>query len=239
MLRRKQWDHSRCPCCAASDETTQHVLQCPNPGLRQVYDVGIASLRQWLTHMHTNPNISACFCDTLQDLSHCDFPFFAALGYTLAAQDQAAIGSFCTSMGCLALSWKPLQAQYLQSIGSLRSTSRWFAQFARKLLELSHSIWQYRNSVLHAQNEQGRAAALGPLQSQIDLQFSLGIRDLLPADQVYISWFSPISLRRLPLPDQERWLAAIQLAREHGRASLSSELSSMRRRMYAFLGRDN
>ncbi len=239
MLRRKQWDHSNCPCCAAPDETTQHVLQCPDPGLRQMYGAGIASLRQWLTHMHTDPQISACFCDTLLDPSHRDFPFFAAPGYTLAAQDQAAIGSFCTLMGCLAHAWKPLQARYLQSIGSLQSTSCWFAQFACKLLEFSHTIWQYRNSVLHAQNEQGRAAALGHLQSQIDLQFSLGTRDLLPADQVYISQFSLPSLHRLPLPDQECWLAAIQLAREHGWASLSSELSSMRRRMYAFLGRDN
>jgi len=217
----------------------QHVLQCPDPSLRQVYCAGIASLRQWLTHMHTDPHISACFCDTLLDTSQQAFPFFASPGYTLAAQDQASIGNFCTSMGCLAQAWKPLQAQYLKSIGSLRSTSHWFAQFARKLLEFSHSIWSYRNSVLHAQNEQGRAAALRHLQSQIDLQFSLGTRDLLPADHVYISRFSTILLRRLPLPDQERWLAAIQLAREHGRASLSSELSSMRRCMYTFLGRDN
>jgi len=215
MLCHKQWDHSKCPCCTLPDETTQHVLQCLDPSLCQAYHSGVASLCQWLTSMHTDPHILACFCDPLLDTSHWEFPFFASLGYTLAAQDQATISKFCTSMGCLAHSWKPLQAQYLKSIGSLWSTSCWFAQFVRKLMELSHSLWRYCNSVLHAQNEQGCASALLQLQSQINLQFSLGIHDLLPADQVYITWFSNTLLRCLPLPDQESWLAAVQLTREH------------------------
>jgi len=145
----------------------------------------------------------------------------------LAAQDQAAISKFCTSMGCLAHSWKPLQAQHLKSIGSRWSTSCWFAQFARKLIKFSHSLWIYRNLVLHAQNEQGHTATLLTLQAQIDLQLALGLQDLLPADQVYITCFSKNLLSALPLPDQEHWLAAVQLAWEHGRASLSLELSSM------------
>jgi len=166
--------------------------------------------------MHTDPHIVACFCNTLLDTSHCEFPFFTSPGYTLATQDQAAIGKFCTSMGCLAHSGKPLQAQHLKSIGSRWSTSRWFAQFARKLIEFSHSLKVYRNSVLHAQNEQGHAAALLPLQTQIDLQFALGLQDLLPAGQVYVTCFSKNLLSALPLPNQECWLAAVQLAQEHG-----------------------
>jgi len=65
------------------------------------------------------------------------------------------------------------------------------------------------------------------LQTQIELQFALGLQELLLANQVYVTRFSKNLLSALPLPDQERWLAAVQLAREHGRASLSSELSSM------------
>jgi len=211
----------------------QHVLQCLDPGLRQVYQSGVDSLCQWLTRMHTDPHIVACFCDTLLDISHHEFPFFASPGYTLAIIDK-----FYTSMGCLAHSWKPLQAQYWKSIGSHWSTSRWFAQFARKLIKLSHSLWVYRNSVLHTQNKQGRAAALLTFQTQIDLQFSLGLQDFLAADQVYVTRFSKNSLSALPLPNQEHWLATVQLAWEHGHASRSLELSSMRRCMHAFLGLD-
>jgi len=238
MLRRKQWDHSNCPCCALPDETSRHVLLCSNPGARQVYSLGIASLRQWLEHMQTDPHITGCLCDTLLDASHRDFTFFASPGYTLAASDQTSIGTFCTSLGCVARSWLPIQAQYFQSIGSRRSTSRWCAQLARKLMEFSHSLWVHRNSVLHAQNEQGRTAALSALRSQVDFQFSLGTADLLAADQVYVTRFSPASLSALAIPDQERWLSAIRLAREHGRTLISSELSSMRRNMATFLGRD-
>jgi len=239
MLRWKQWTHSQCPCCALPDETSQHVLLCMDPGLHRVYCSGIDSLRLWLTRMNTDPQIMACLCDTLIDSAHRDFPFFASPGYTMAATDQAAIGSFSTLMGCLARSWQSLQAQYLLSVGSRWSTSRWSAQLSRKLIEFSHSIWAYRNSVLHAQNEQGRATALATLQTQIKLQFALGLQDLLPADHVYVTRFSPTSLATLPLSNQERWLATVQLARDHGRTSLSSELSSMRRRMHTFLGLDN
>jgi len=189
--------------------------------------------------MSTDPQIVACLCDTLIDSAHRDFPFFASPGYTMATNDQAAIGVFCTQMGCLARSWQPLQAQYLQSVGSRRSISRWSAQLSRKLIEFSHSVWMYRNSVLHAQNEQGHAITLTTLHSQIELQFALGLQNLLPADHVYITHFSQQALYALPIPDQERWLAAMHLAREHGRASLSSELSSMRRCMHTFLGLDN
>ncbi len=175
----------------------------------------------------TDPHIIKCFCDTLLDASHQDFTFFASPGYTSAAKDQASIGTFCTSLGCLACSWVPLQAQYLKSIGSCWFTSRWCSQFACKLVELTHSLWVHRNSVLHAQNEQGWTAALSVLWTQIELQFSLGTSDLLTTDHVYITHFSPTSLTTLPIPNQECWLAAIQLAREHGRASLLSELSLM------------
>jgi len=168
MLCHKQWDHSNCPCCMLPDETSQHVLLCPNPGIRQAYSSGIASLHQWLERMYTDPHIIECFCDTLLDASHRDFTFFASPGYTSAAKDQASIGTFCTSLGCVACSWIPLQAQYLKSIGFRRSTSRWCAQLACKLIELTHSLWVHRNSVLHAQNEQGRTAACSALWTQVD-----------------------------------------------------------------------
>jgi len=235
MLRRKQWDHSSCPCCALPDETSCHVLLCSNPGVWQVYSSGIASLRQWLECMQTDPHITECFCDTLLDASHRDFTFFASPGYTLAATDQTSISLFCTSLRCVAHSWLPLQAQYFKSIGSNQSTSRWCAQLACKLLEITHFLWVHCNLVLHAQNEQGRTAALAALRTQVDFQFSLGTANLLAADQVYIMRFSPASLTALAIPDQERWLSAICLAREHGRTLISSELSSMRRNMATFL----
>ncbi len=162
--------------------------------------------------MQTDPHIIECFCDTLLDASHRDFTFFASPGFTSAATDQTSIGLFCTSLGCVASSWIPLQANYFKSIGSHRSTSRWCTQLARKLIKLTHSLWVHRNLVLHAQNEQGRTAALAALRTQIDFQFSLGTADLLAADQVYLTRFTPASLTALPLPDQERWLSAIQLA---------------------------
>jgi len=231
MLRHKQWDHSNCPCCALPDKTSQHVLLCTNPGVRQAYSSGIASLRQWLEHMQTDPHIIECFCATLLAAPHWDFTFFASPGYTSAAAEQASISTFCTALGCVANSWIPLQDKYFKSIGSRRSTSRWCTQLARKLIELTHSLWVHRNSVLHAQNEQGRTAARSALWTQVKFQFSLGTSNLLAADKVYIMRFSPASLTTLPIPNQERWLAAIQLAREHGRTSLSSELSSMHRNM--------
>ena len=59
MLLRKMWNHSRCPRCSTDEETTEHVLRCPNKGARLTWAESIQSLDKFMQKAQTDPLLRA------------------------------------------------------------------------------------------------------------------------------------------------------------------------------------
>ena len=55
MLKRQHWNHSRCPLCGAEEETTKHVLQCPDIRAQKTWRISLGKLKIWMELQNTHP----------------------------------------------------------------------------------------------------------------------------------------------------------------------------------------
>jgi len=227
MARWKKWDSPLCPFCQDTDETTAHVLQCPCPARVASWHHSVESLRSWMHSADTDPTITHWFISYLHSQGH-RTPSRQSCHSEITA--QVSIGFFFTLMGCLSFHWEQTQAKYWSDKGSSRSARHWARNFCLQLLHLTHSTWTSRNSLVQERLLQTQRLAVA---ATIQQEFELGIRDLLPADQFYITQVSPSegfsleSVLSLPLADQQLWLHAIQSARNRGSQITTSELQHM------------
>jgi len=66
-LRRKYQDHSQCPRCGQTDETTQHIIQCQATSATTEWNIHITSLSNWLTKYRTNTFLHTAILQRLQE----------------------------------------------------------------------------------------------------------------------------------------------------------------------------
>ncbi len=174
-----KWDNALCPCCGHDPETTRHVLICPDPRMRLEYRSKILLLELWLSSVDTMPELQFCLLQGLRMEQPSLFSPFAGPFVQAAAQAQDHIGWTNLLLGQLATEWSTLQHQHLSSISSRRTASSWATGLITHLLSISHSLWIFRNHVVHDQTMDGTACA-AELQVTEDLhtQFALGLQDL-------------------------------------------------------------
>jgi hypothetical protein len=87
------WDHSRCPRCQQADETTKHVLICPDDSAGLEWRCRVASIGIWLSEVDTLPSIWQCILDSLTPNSTDTlFTTYANPTCLTAATEQDKIG---------------------------------------------------------------------------------------------------------------------------------------------------
>jgi len=109
-----------CPQCSYPQETTLHILQCPQPEAQSLWNSVILQLREQLLESDMEPGI-------IEDLSagldawrqHANPP----PAITNAGQSQAKITWDNFTHGFLLLAWKSQQVDYYTSKGNLSSPS--------------------------------------------------------------------------------------------------------------------
>ena len=67
MLRRKEWENSRCPKCNEEHENSDHVVTCPCNDAREKFDDMILDLCQKMERIKTCPVITEIITMTLFD----------------------------------------------------------------------------------------------------------------------------------------------------------------------------
>ncbi|MGL4350944.1 MAG: hypothetical protein ACRCT2_10340, partial [Plesiomonas shigelloides] len=111
----KRWgfqtsDH--CPCCGSENETTSHLLQCPDQRMRDTFTTGIQELENTLTRLTTEPTLQQWLLHFLRQLAppleRSDDPLAR-----LAIEAQTDINWQNTLLGRLASHWVTLQHCYL------------------------------------------------------------------------------------------------------------------------------
>ena len=231
-----KWDNALCPCCGHDPETTRHVLVCPDPRMRLEYRAKVTLLEQWMSSVETMPEIQFCLLQGLWMEQSSLFTPFASPTAQVAAQAQDHIGWTNLLLGQLATEWSVLQHLHLSSISSRRTASSWATGMITHLLSISHSLWVFRNRVVHDRTMEGTARA-AELQVTEDLhaQFVLGLQDLPFSERHYIKRHSVDSLLHAPLMDRQRWLAHVALAHQIGHQQSQAGIQGMQAGLQNFL----
>jgi hypothetical protein len=148
-----------------------------------------------------------------------------------AATTQDRIGWRNFVEGKISKEWRILQSRHYLEIASRRSGDRWAEKLVTKLLELVHSMWKYRNSILHERDKDGLKVRDGAeLTAAVNEQFVLGHAGLARGDRHFIS-----RVAQLPVAERRAWLEGVTLARQTFEVELDSGMESMRENMSAWL----
>jgi hypothetical protein len=117
MLRRKEWDHNRCPRCEGTNEDSDHILRCPAPSARQQWLESLDFFETKLEEYRTYPDISLVILAKLRAWPHTAGLSFQGLGLNktvLAAttyQDHIGWGNFL--LGHLTGFWRDAQDEWI------------------------------------------------------------------------------------------------------------------------------
>lgn len=215
QLRYGFWDHSRCPRCQQVDETTMHVLVCPNDSAGLEWRCRVTDIGLWLLEVDTHPSIRQCILDSLAPRStNTLFSTYADQICAVAATEQDEIGWQNFVEGKISKTWGDLQFLYYQEQFSNRSVDRWTSGLVTRLLELTHGMWIHRNNILHAVDAQGLPLQQArELEADIHAEFRQGTDGLARRDYHFIRRGLD-DVMSMSVIDKRGWLRGISLARE-------------------------
>jgi hypothetical protein len=104
---------------------------------------------------------------------------------------------------------------YYREKKSQRHGKRWSLYVIQALLELTHSLWIYRNSVLHERDSQGSLLNEGAdLTATVEAMYHTPEQQLLTGDRYLLTDRTLAQLQRLQPPEKETWLYSMSLAKE-------------------------
>jgi hypothetical protein len=235
----KFWDNDRCPCCQAPNETTQHLLICPSPGQRSVWDEAVKGFDAWMTAVDTAPDIAHCFRNALRSCSP-DHPFMAYASQSIfdAATEQDNIGWFNFMEGRISRQWGIAQAEHYASRGSQRTANRWTEELIQNLYSVVHKMWKSRNDIVHARNDKGiKLKEAREIEIAIEREFAQGPEGLRPEDR-HLLRRGKRKVHRMPACEQRTWLHSMEVARHVASVEESDETTRQRDLMDSWLRPD-
>ena len=212
-------DTPLCPCCEQPPETAQHVLRCSEKGRVKMLHKDVDALMDWLLEVHTPRDLVyhiGAFIQnrghvSMEELCHCLPP-----EYIPFARAQDGWRRFLEGMDAAELETLVLQI----GIGadSHLGPAQWMTTLVKKLLDVTHSMWIFRNLSIHDPTTwilatQWKERIMDELEYH---QQELGGEGLREEDQ----WLMEVNLEDLEHNNGEKdayWVLAIETAREHHR----------------------
>jgi hypothetical protein len=185
LVRWKESDTDACPRCGLREDAT-HVWICRAPEATSTWHQSLATLRQWMNSVQTDPDITASIIEYLEAWRNDTRPtnnYLPHILHSLQAQDE--IGWQQMLEGFQHLSWEEIQARYYRSIRSLRTGRRWASQLIQKLWGVAWDMWEHRNGVLHKQNQGHSQYETRSLDTQLKTLY-LSLQGTLPPSDTYL-----------------------------------------------------
>jgi hypothetical protein len=215
-----------CPSCTTDTETAGHILSCGEEGQVSALTLFSSTLLSWLNKVGTHRNLTFLLVKFIRGRGHQTMheiyeQYNLPSSYDAFTRSQDMIGwrRFLEGMVSKKL-FSLLQEIGLQP-GYTMDLNTWMSELTTHLLEITHSLWIYRNVVVH-DNAAGTHATRRKelLQTAIERQLELGSEGLAETDQ----WMLEVNLSDLDTTSGEReayWLVAIEAARARHNIQLS------------------
>ncbi len=152
---------NRCPSCGCFDESTKHITRCRHPGRSSVFAESIESLDQWMRCQDTNPEVVYLFRTFLLGRGTRTMTSILRPGsrLRLVAQHHDRLGWDNFLEGRICALWVELRARDLKERKLEQSADHWARGLMRRLLEIVHQQWLYRNATVHMKLKDGITSA--------------------------------------------------------------------------------
>ena len=215
MARINGHDDDRCPDCLLGPERNTHLVRCSDPGRTALFDEDVTKLYHWMTHDgKTDGEVAYWIYKYL--LLRGELPM-CGLGdmsprMLVIARSFDALGWDEIMHGRLPLTLRSHQQHFCALMNHRHSGDDWIKQFTRRLLDITHGQWLYRNISLH-----NRSSGLLLKQKQADITQAVAhLADSDPADipeeSKFLLEIDPVSLSQSPVEQKQYWVAAMAAA---------------------------
>jgi hypothetical protein len=215
MMAMKLWDNDRCPCCKTVEETTYHILTCPDTDMADCFTSGTNDLKEWLQDHDTHPVLQDFLLQYIRQQDRSTFSQLPELPteLTTLAKDQDTIGWQNCLEGKLPYSLYLFQELYLDTLETKRTITGWAAGLVDHILHITHMTWKHRCDVVHARELDGlKTTESNTLQDEIRTQFLLGHHNLQQEDH-HLLQTGLEAILSLYGPEKKAWLDTIRVAR--------------------------
>jgi len=203
MTYNKQQTIADCSWCGYPQETTSHILQCPQPEAQSLWDSLILQLREQLLQSDMEPGI-------IKDLST-DLDAWRKQATPPPAIMNTGLAQTEITWDSLVLAWKSQQAEYYSSKGNLAPPACWAADLLQSILKLACQQWDHCNHILH--KSQPNQVKYPQLDKDIQLQYKQGRETIPQVSKVLLN--QPIKvILGLPHNEKQQWLLSIKAARQ-------------------------
>ena len=216
MVRRGSRMHAECPRCGAEDETTTHILRCPQAEALNIWNTHLEDLKTWLISRSTHPILTNTLIAGLRRW-HANLPPLSSNSSEWDKKcllSQNRIGWENLLHGRAALEWAEQQHAYYKHLKMRRTGRRWIIALLQKLWDISWSMWDHRNRILH-DDAQHTVLGNNELDMAIKSQFKLGYTEV-PHELRFILDVTLEEVLSYSVWKKTRWLEDLNAARSLG-----------------------
>ena len=219
MLQRWKWQsHSECPRCGQDDESTPHILRCPDIGARAHWRACLHHLTHWMQTNNTCPTLTKWIVIRLNEWrteATTRKPVDATPAVNQAIRDQDRIGWWSFLLGRLPKSFTLAQEQHFQLTRSRKKATAWTPKLLQQIWDLTFSMWEHRNNALHGTVlTQAKSEELQRLRQKVQDEFSIGKDTLLVPDQWRLKESNREFALSLSILKTQQWLTSVDLSRQ-------------------------
>jgi len=235
-LRRKYQDHSQCPRCGQTDETTQHIIQCQATSATTEWNIRITSLSNWLTKYRTNTSLHTAIRQRLQEWRNSS-PRRGISGprkirETIERQDDIGWWSFL--LGRVDKSFESCMDDHFL-LKKLRNKGRpWLSNLITQLWDLQLQMWEHRNEIEHSDVTPAKLLQLDVLRTQATEELEAGCLSLQPTNKHLFEGEDKVA--NFNLMEMKQWLLEVHLAQDAANHEfIQKQRSLSRARTRAFM----
>ena len=229
---------SACPFCNADNETTQHVLLCPDPRVRTHWEQSVQKLQHWMTQQQFHPELSIAIERALLSWGNGVSPSPGSLSTEVMSAfiSQTQLSWLAFLEGIWTSSWRSIQSNYLLSIGSHRSSLRQLIALQQKVYDTAFDMWQHRNAAVHDRGEIISQRIIQDLDNAIRMELERGNPSGDSTLRRYLT-IDPGSILSATTLTKRQWLLAVRSRRLFLNQHMEDGTLSMQTLMSRFLGR--
>ena len=198
-----------CPRCLTPDETSLHVLKCPDERAKEQWQNSLGILELHLERLDT-PRI--IITTIIEQLHAWRDPHYRMQGaqHAVLVETQTFIGWQNLLFGRLTPQWQQIYSLTHPSEKDVKS-KRWVSQLIKKLLDVAWDMWEHRNGIAHDINHPWRQEERRQTEAEIKDQFNIGTSTLKTQDRYYLE--SLEAVLQYDHATQQQWLSSVKAAR--------------------------
>jgi len=201
-----------CPSCECPDEATSHITRCRDSGGTRVFTESVLDLVQWMRVQQTLGEIIYLFqayllargTRTMMSLLRSG----SKLGVEAKYHDRLRWDSFLEGRVCAL--WVECRSAHIRSEKQIRSADLWARGLMRRLLQITHEQWIYRNATVHLKVSDGLTVA----QHETILTTMEGYLHTDPAqlleENSHLLYSNFVALAEGPMKDGVEWISEIE-----------------------------